>query len=129
MFDQFKTLRSFILLSMLTTSPLFSDIRRLTAVELRNFTEKMVSFHNPTSSGDHSPKPDVSRFKEELLIAKMDSFGLDRFFVFQNNNDVNELVRAVQQGGGMNVSWYYVKPEDTICIMTLDEWQNQGQSK
>lgn len=101
------------------TSPLLSGVRRLTAGELKDFANKMVSFHQPTSSGDHSPMPDVSKLDSNVLIAKW----IFLVFVFHNNKDVAELVKAVQQGGGWDVSWFYVKPEDTIRIMTLDEWQ------
>ena len=120
---QLKSIHMFIFLGAFMTFPLLSDVRRLTAGELKDFADKMVSFHQPTSSGDHSPKPDVSKLNDNMLIAKMDSFGMDRYFVFQNNKDVADLVKAVQQGGGWDVSWFYVKPEDTIRIMTLDEWQ------
>lgn len=120
---QLKSMRIFIVFVMFMATPLLSDIRRLTAGELKDFSDKMISFHQPTSSGDFSPKPDVSKLSDNLLIAKMDSFGMDRYFVFQNNKDVEELVKAVQQGGGWDVSWFYVKPEDTLRIITLDEWQ------
>ena len=92
--------------------PLCGGITRLNQKDLEKIKDNLTEFHLPTSSGQDSPKPDVSKLKSKenlLLIAKMDSFGLHRYFEFKTNDDVNTLVQGVQNGGGWDVSWYYVE--------------------
>ena len=75
--------------------------------------KKLIKFHDATSSSEFSAKPDLNNFKKQnkFFVAKMDSFGLDRYFSFQTNDDVEALVKAVQNGCGMNVAWYYYEEE------------------
>lgn len=79
-----------------------------------NLMTKLILFHAPTSSSGES-KPDMQSFirPNRHFVAKMDSLGLDRYFSFKTNDDVNALVEAVQQGGGMSVAWYYYEKE--VC--------------
>ena len=88
---------------------------------------KLVKFHEPTYSCDSSPQPDMRCFEKQnrYFVAKIDSFGFDRYFSFKTNADVNELVKSVQSGAGMDVSWYYYekapKAATTIDIAGLDK--------
>jgi len=88
-----------------------SELQRIKPDE--SLLKKLVKFHEETSSHECSEKPDMQRFenKNRCFVAKMDSFGLDRYFSFRTNDDVKELVKAVQRGGGMNVAWYYYDKE------------------
>lgn len=53
--------------------------------------------------------PDVKRLAQpgRKFIAKMDSFGLDRFFAFETNEGANHIQLGAYNGGGMKVEWYY----------------------
>lgn len=44
----------------------------------------------------------------------MDSFGLARYFLFGNDNDINQLVTAVMQVRGMNVTFYYFEGHENL---------------
>lgn len=88
-----------------------SGVQRIKPDE--SLLKKLVQFHEATSSSEYSKKPDMRKLEKQnrCFVAKMDSFGLDRYFSFRTNDDVEELVEAVQQGGGMNVAWYYYDKE------------------
>jgi hypothetical protein len=88
-----------------------SGVQRIRPDE--SLLKKLVKFHEATSSSEYSKKPDMQKLEKtnRCFVAKMDSFGLDRYFSFRTNDDVEELVEAVQQGGGMNVAWYYYDKE------------------
>ena len=63
----------------------------------------------PATCGSVDPVPNIANFKQNKrrFIAKMDSFGLDRYFLFQNEEDAQALRDAVSRGGGRKVQWYY----------------------
>src|SRR5258708_8890433 len=75
--------------------------------------QKLIQFHESTSSSGYSPKPDMEKFQKpgRHFVAKMDSFGLDRYFTFSTNEGVKSLVKTVQQGGGKNVACFYYDQE------------------
>lgn len=51
------------------------------------------------SSGSGKPSIKNKAKNGRVFIAKMDTFGLDRFFVFKTDNDINQLVQGVFNGG------------------------------
>lgn len=125
--SQFKAIQYLVALTIFSSFSTFASIRRLTPTEISNYSTKMIQLHPPTSSASNSATPDITAQKGKFLIAKMDSFGLDRYFTFSTNDHVKELHQAVQNGGSMFVEWYYLNPEDTICITSFDEWQESSQ--
>ncbi len=75
--------------------------------------KKFVQFHARTGSSG-TPKPNMNEHykADRRFVAKMDSFGLDRYFQFTTNQHVDELVQGVRQGGGMGLDWYYYEEEE-----------------
>ncbi|MFA6527532.1 MAG: hypothetical protein WCT20_03865 [Candidatus Babeliales bacterium] len=96
---------------LLIGSHLTSNIQRICPNE--ETIQKLKDFHSYTSSsGDN--KPDISELiqKGRTFIAKMDSFGMDRYFSFETNADIEELVEGVMRGGGMGLNWYYLDTKE-----------------
>jgi len=95
--------------------PLYGNVTRLEAKQVQEIKGALKEFHKPTSSGYSSARPSMGLIESlktdgpVLLVAKMDSFGLDRYFGFEDAQDIDQLVQAVQGGGGMDVSWYYLE--------------------
>lgn len=46
------------------------------------------------------------------IIGCLPSFGFDRYYNVEDQADVDRLVRACQNGGSMEVKWYYLSKED-----------------
>jgi hypothetical protein len=118
--------KKLLLLSLLATSGIYT-MQCLDEKDIAKIKDYLVEFHKPTYSNG-SNIPDVSKLqKNDIgLIAKMDSFGLDRYWSFQNNDHVKELVQGVRNGGGESISWYYLKESDNINILTLDQWAKKN---
>ncbi len=132
--------KMFLVMSLFLSQASFGmDFDRIEKIHPDKDTiEQLKQFHEPTSSGEYSPKPgpeDIKPHKKvgRCLIAKMDSFGLDRYFSFETSKDVNTLVKAVQDGGGMEVEWFYydLQPKnfEGIEILSLEEWEAKGKDK
>lgn len=126
-FDMKKKL-SLLFIFAIFASTLSAVIDRIDKETLDKIKDGLIEFHKQTYSSGNG-KPDVSLLKKDLpfiLVAKMDSFGLDRYFSFQTNEDVDQLVKAVQQGGGMSLSWYWYRLDepykyDLLKIMSYEE--------
>ena len=88
---------------------------------LPKMQELFKEFHAPTNSDENSPKPDLSKYQsamDTLLIAKMVTGSLDRYFTLHNNDDVDNLVKLVRNGHGTSVSWYII---EDVCNAFKDE--------
>jgi len=91
-----------VILMMLTTS--FAGVQRL---QLTENVLQLKKIHPDTSSGENSCRPKLSdQNKDDQLVAKIDAFGVDRYYTFETDEDINDLILAVQQGWGARVSWY-----------------------
>lgn len=105
-------------------------MQRISSEDLETIRGGLREFHEPTTSSNHSPKPNVSDFKKcTLLVAKMDSFGLDRYFAFRTNDHVDNLVEAVKQGVAMRVFWYCLEDAykyNLIKIVLLKNNEDSG---
>lgn len=64
----------------------FGNITRLTKDEVQKIEKHLVEFAGKTSSSGN-PLPNLSKIKasNRLLIAKIDSWGMDRYFNFEMN--------------------------------------------
>lgn len=102
----------------------FCGIKQLNSQEMAIYGNIMKSFHNQTTSA-HDAKPNVETrdLADKKLIAKIDTFGLDRYFSFETNQDVDTLVQAVQRGAGMSVAWYVVDAprEERAMLFNLND--------
>ncbi len=108
-------------------SPAEGTITRISKDNLEIIKPDIQQFHKPTTSADntygYNPSPDVSRLEndgQKLLVAKIDSFGLDRYFVFETNEDINQLVNTVKIGGGSQVEWYYLEDPYKYPLIYLE---------
>lgn len=110
-----------ILMSLFVTPMIYcASLERIKPDE--NVLKLLTKFHEATSSGYNSKKPNMKNFQQpgRRFVAKMDSFGLDRYFSFKTDEDVEALVEGVRQGGGMKVEWfYYDAAEDIIKIKQI----------
>jgi len=123
-----KSSKILLVLSCFSAFSIFG-MQRVSSEDLEIIKKGLKEFHKSTTSSPDSSKPDVSSFKKStLLVAKMDSFGCDRYFAFRTNDHVNELVGSVQQGAGMRVSWYCLKDAykyDLMKIVPLKKWRRE----
>ena len=104
-------MKKILLVLLASVANSFGIPQRIEYNDVQKIKESLIKFHTQTTTGKYSKRPDVSTFAgtNSLLIAKMDSFGLDRYFAFENNDDVDLLVKAICDGGGMGLSWYYLQ--------------------
>lgn len=86
-----------------------------------NLLTKLTSFHDQTGSGDDALRPNMDKHQKggRVFIAKIDTFGFNRYFMFKTNDDVAQLVQSVRDGGGMSITWlcYDLQPGETIVEM------------
>lgn len=92
--------------------------KRFSDAEWTTLEKDLVDIGTVSSSGNN--RPSVTNLAKEgrNFIAKMDSFGLDRYFLFSNDNDIDQLVTAVMRGGGMYVTFYYFEGHEDLLKNT-----------
>lgn len=102
--------KKLLLSTLCITAGLLSVVQRIDNKTLDKIKSDLKEFHKPLSS-TQDQRPDISVYKKSghVLVAKMDSFGLDRYFTFQTDEDMKNLVEGVQNGGGWDVRWYYLQ--------------------
>lgn len=83
-----------------------------------NMIKALVSFHRATGTATNSPRPSVAGLKKRnrLFLAKMDSFGIDRWFQFETDEDIAALAEGVSNGGGRSVAWFYYDAQNVVVI-------------
>ena len=65
------------------------------------------------SRGDLEDLPTMLglKTKNRKFVAYMDSFGIDRYFIFEDNQDIKKLVTSVRCGQAYEVIFYYCDEE------------------
>ena len=79
----------------------------------KTLLEKLKIFHEATDSSGQ-PKPNMEKFQQSKrrFIAKIDTFGLDRYFSIKTNEDVDALAQGVREGHGCKIEWFYYDTDD-----------------
>lgn len=114
--------KNILFVLLLLPNTLFGVVQRLSSEDLQKIQSGLKQFHEKTGSGDYSPKPSLKSFagtERKLFVAKMDSFGMDRWFTFETDADIEQLVQGVRQGGGWDVSWYLLEKPWTYDLIKI----------
>jgi hypothetical protein len=75
---------------------------------LKSLQKDMTKFQT-TGSGSKSG-PDISKLAKDgrKFFAKMDLFGLDRWFTFEDQRNADDIQMNCHNGSSMDVEWYYL---------------------
>ena len=82
----------------------FADVTQLKEEDAFALMEKGAARFGEKTKGKGCPnyRPDLSGFdKGTGFFAKMDSFGMDRYYIFRNDTDIDRLIDS--QTGGLLV--------------------------
>lgn len=76
--------------------------------------KQLVQFHEPTCESSPSKRPFLSQINlpdNEGLVAKINTFGLDRYYRFENDADIDHLIQSMVDGATDRIFWYLLEKE------------------
>lgn len=109
--------KNILLLTMLLSGSLahsgVSNVTEATGGAFQALKAALVQI-TETRSGEEKG-PDISEYAKgnRKFFAKVDTFGMDRWFTFENKEDADHIQSGVRNGGGWGVVWYYLDPTFT----------------
>lgn len=55
------------------------------------------------------PKPFLAKFEkpQRIFIAKMDTFGSYRYFIFKTDQEIDELLQSIEQKKAWKIEWFF----------------------
>lgn len=64
--------------------------------------------------------PNIENYQQpnRQFIAKMDSFGLIRYFALKNNQDAAAIIQAARNGGGWDPEFFYYDEDSSSILIT-----------
>lgn len=92
------------------TSTLCMAVKRMLGDDeaFKVLLQRSVKFAHTGSSLKTGPDINSLVKPNRKFIAKMDSFGANRFWTFETNAGANQIQQGLYDGGGMSIEWYYL---------------------
>ena len=107
--------------------PLHGVIDLLAPIDLAAIQKDLKEIHSPTLPAAGSPRPDAYKLKQQstLLVAKVDEKE-SRYFTFETNEDIEQLLQTVKDSGGKQISWLGLSRAHYFeRAMSFSEWADK----